>query len=73
MPKEQVHAALKNSMSEYVFGLWYFTLRYIAPPALLVVMINLIGVMDAELIMPMFIVAYMITGIIAYGESLKQK
>ena len=73
MPKDQVHAALKNSMSESLFEFWYFTLRYIVPPALIVVMINLIGVMEAELIMPMFIVAYMITGIIAYGESLKQK
>jgi len=44
MPKEQVRAALKTSMTDQGFGLWYFVLRFIVPPALGVVMLNLLNV-----------------------------
>ena len=73
MPREQIRVVLKDSMSDRGFALWYFSLRYIAPPALVVVMINLLGLIDKELIMPSFIVAYMITGFMAYGHSLSNK
>ncbi len=43
MPRTQVRAALKSSMSDRGFALWYAALRYIAPAALLVVMLNLLG------------------------------
>lgn len=43
MPKTQVRAALKGSMSQRGFALWYSALRYIAPAALLIVMLNLLG------------------------------
>jgi len=42
MPRTQVRAALKGSMSDSIFAFWYFCLRYIVPPALTVVMINLV-------------------------------
>ncbi len=45
VPKSQVHAALKNSMGKG-FELWYFMLRYVAPIALVVVMLNLLGVLS---------------------------
>lgn len=43
MPKTQVQAALKGSMSDRGFALWYAAIRYIAPAALLIVMLNLLG------------------------------
>ena len=72
MPKEQVRSGLKSSMSDGVFSLWYKTLRYIVPPSLIVVMVNLLGVLEKELIFPLFVVAYMITAIMAYGHKLKK-
>ena len=44
MPRAQIRVALKGSMSDRGFTLWYFSLRYIVPPALIVVMINMVGV-----------------------------
>lgn len=44
VPRTQIRAALQGSMSEKGFALWYFSIRYIAPPALTVVMINMLGV-----------------------------
>jgi neurotransmitter:Na+ symporter, NSS family len=72
MPRTQIRAGLKNSMSETGFALWYLSLRYIVPPALIIVMLNMLGMLSFELIMPMFIVAYLITGIIAYGHHLNR-
>lgn len=43
MPKAQVRAALKSSMSDRGFALWYAALRYIAPAGLIVLMLNLLG------------------------------
>ncbi len=43
IPKEQVFAAVGKSMGR-AFTLWYFILRYIAPIALVIVMLNLLGV-----------------------------
>jgi hypothetical protein len=34
--------------------------------------LNMLGMLSFELIMPMFIVAYLITGIIAYGHHLNR-
>jgi NSS family neurotransmitter:Na+ symporter len=42
--KERVESVLKPHLKG-LFGIWYFSLRYIAPAALLVVMLNLMGVL----------------------------
>lgn len=70
MPRTQIRAGLKNSMSEVGFELWYLSIRYIVPPALIIVMLNMLEMISFDLIMPMFIVAYMITGLVAYGHYL---
>ena len=44
MEKERLESVLKPHFG-VLFGAWYFSLRYIAPIALFVVMLNLIGVM----------------------------
>jgi NSS family neurotransmitter:Na+ symporter len=72
VPKTQVQAALKGSMSNFVFSLWYFSLRYIVPPALIIVMLNLVGIIDIENIIPIFVMTYMVTGIFAYGNYLRR-
>lgn len=72
MPRSQLRAALKSSMTDRGFALWYFSLRYISAPALIVVMMNLVGLISVELIMPMFFVSYAITFMIAYGHYLKR-
>lgn len=43
MPKEQISAALKGSMSKRGFALWYFSLRTIVPVALIVLMLSLLA------------------------------
>ena len=73
LPRTQTRAALKSSMSDRGFALWYFTLRYITPPALIIVMINLLELIALELIIPMFITAYALTALIAYGNYLQEK
>ncbi len=45
VPKSQVYATLKSSIGRG-FELWYFMLRYIAPIALVIVMLNLLGVLS---------------------------
>ena len=72
VPKTQLQSALKDSMSELGFSLWYFSLRFIVPPSLIVVMLNLIGVIDVDLIMPMFGVAYLISAVMWLGTYLKR-
>jgi len=72
LPRSQVRAALKTSMNDTGFALWYMSLRYIAPPSLIVVMINLLGVISVDLIIPAFAVAYLVTGILAYGNYLSK-
>lgn len=42
MEKERVAALLKNQLGA-VYPLWYFSIRYIVPAALVVVMLNLVG------------------------------
>jgi len=44
VPKTELEATLKPYLGGY-FGVWYFSLRYIAPLALFVVVLNLLGVM----------------------------
>ncbi len=43
LPKSELEATLKQYMGRY-FEVWYFSLRYIAPFALFIVMLNLVGV-----------------------------
>lgn len=43
MPKSQVEKVLRPQLGR-AFGAWYFSLRYIAPIALVIVMLNLVGV-----------------------------
>ncbi len=43
VPKEQVFAGVGKSLGR-AFSLWYFILRYVAPVALVIVMLNLLGV-----------------------------
>jgi NSS family neurotransmitter:Na+ symporter len=44
MPKNEVEATLKPYLKNY-FSIWYFSLRYIAPIALFIVILNLLGIM----------------------------
>jgi len=73
VPKTQIRAALKGSMNDLGFSLWYFSLKYITPPALIVVMLNMMGLITMELIIPMFVAAYCIAGVVAMGEYIKNK
>jgi len=73
MPRSQVRAALKNSMSDVFFTFWYMCLRYLVPPALIIVMINLLGIVPSEYIIPMFVIAYAVTAFFGYGNYLKEK
>jgi NSS family neurotransmitter:Na+ symporter len=43
LPKSEVEATLKPYLKGY-FEIWYFSLRYIAPISLFIVVLNLIGV-----------------------------
>jgi len=45
MEKERLESALKLHFGPF-FGIWYFSLRYIAPVALFIVMLNLIGILE---------------------------
>lgn len=40
LQKQRVYAMLKNYMSDSVFNLWYFSIRYITPLAVLAIMVN---------------------------------
>lgn len=42
VPKNELEAVLKPYM-KYFFNIWYFSIRYIAPVALFIVMLNMIG------------------------------
>ncbi|MBU0632082.1 sodium-dependent transporter [bacterium] len=44
LPKSQVEKVLRSQLGR-AFGVWYFSLRYIAPVALVIVMLNLVGVL----------------------------
>lgn len=44
LPRSQVEKVLRPQLGR-TFGLWYFSLRYIAPIALVIVMLNLVGVL----------------------------
>ena len=44
MPKSQVEKVLRPQLKAF-FDLWYFSLRYIAPVSLVIVMLNLLGVL----------------------------
>jgi len=44
LPKEEVQTVLQPYLKNY-FSIWYFSLRYIAPLALCIVILNLIGVL----------------------------
>jgi len=46
MQKERVYAALSEFVSLKFFNIWYFSLRYIAVPALVFTMLNLIGIIQ---------------------------
>jgi NSS family neurotransmitter:Na+ symporter len=45
MEKERLESVLKPHFGVF-FGVWYFSLRYIAPIALFIVMLNLIGILE---------------------------
>ncbi|WP_331774103.1 sodium-dependent transporter [Sulfurospirillum sp. 1612] len=38
--RDKVHATMSKYMSDRLFNLWYFSIRYIAPAAVMIVMIN---------------------------------
>ncbi|MGM0534208.1 MAG: sodium-dependent transporter [Campylobacterota bacterium] len=44
--KERVYAALKDFISDRIFNVWYFSLRYIAVPALIFTLLNLVGIIN---------------------------
>jgi len=46
MQKERVYAALSEFVSLRFFNIWYFSLRYIAVPALVFTILNLIGIIQ---------------------------
>ncbi len=45
LQKERVRAALEHEMGKTFFNLWYFSIRYVAPIALVFMMLNLMGVL----------------------------
>jgi len=45
LQKERVYAALEHEMGERFFAVWRFSIRYIAPVALLFMMLNLMGIL----------------------------
>lgn len=45
MENNRIEAALKQHMGA-AYGIWHFSLRYIAPVALIIVMLNLMGVLE---------------------------
>lgn len=40
MPKERLHASLKYTMSDKIFNIWYFSIRYIAPIGIVAVLLE---------------------------------
>ncbi len=46
LPKTKVYSALKHEMGEKYFYIWRFSIRYVAPIALLFMMLNLMGVIS---------------------------
>lgn len=73
MPRTQVRSALKDSMSDRFFSFWYFCLKYLVPPALGIVMINLLEIVPSEYILHMFAGGYLLTAIFAYANHLKER
>jgi NSS family neurotransmitter:Na+ symporter len=45
LQKERVYAALEHEMGEKYFAVWRFSIRYIAPVALIFMMLNLMGIL----------------------------
>jgi len=45
LQKERVYSVLKNEMGKRYFDIWRFSIRYIAPLALLFMMLNLMGIL----------------------------
>jgi len=46
LPKSQLFAQIGREMGERAYRVWYFSVRYIAPLALLFMMLNLMGVIE---------------------------
>lgn len=44
LQKERVVKSLKHEMGENLFGVWYFSIRFIAPIALIFMILNLLGI-----------------------------
>jgi len=40
MQKEKVYSMLNSYMSDTIFNLWYFSIKYITPIGVLIVMVN---------------------------------
>ncbi len=45
LQKERVYAALEHEMGERYFAVWRFSIRYVAPVALIFMMLNLMGIL----------------------------
>ncbi|BDY13184.1 sodium-dependent transporter [Hydrogenimonas cancrithermarum] len=45
LQKERVYAALEHEMGEKYFAIWRFSIRYIAPVALIFMILNLMGIL----------------------------
>jgi len=45
LPNDKVRSALKNEMGEGYYKIWRFSVRYIAPAALIFMMLNLMGIL----------------------------
>ena len=45
LPKDRVYAALEHEMGPTYFAIWRFSIRYIAPVALIFMMLNLMGIL----------------------------
>ncbi len=65
IPKRQLLKAFEGSIDERNFVYWRLVLRYVVPPALVVVMLNLLGLITIEYIIPAFVVAYSISVLFA--------
>ncbi|WP_456381667.1 sodium-dependent transporter [Hydrogenimonas sp.] len=45
LPKEKIYSLLEREMGERYFAVWRFSIRYVAPVALLFMMLNLMGIL----------------------------
>lgn len=48
IPKSDVIATLKEDMGRFIFAIWFFSIRFIAPAALIFMILNLTGIIEIK-------------------------